>query len=105
MSGLEIAASVAGIISAFIAVGKAVRGFQSRRQDKLLSLQSTAISAESQFLDTVDGSPPRIQNQYDDGLSRAGPIFAKGDGTLFYVSRLLIGQKYHTAVWPQFCLR
>jgi hypothetical protein len=80
MSGLEIAAAVAGIVSAFISVDDAIRKFRQRRKEKKQSLLSTAQKAENTLLTTLHNGPTSINNEYNRDLARIGPAFANGDG-------------------------
>ena len=81
MPGLEIAAGIAAIVSAFVTVGRAVRAFQKYRKQKKQRLQSNAESAENRLLSTIDNGPPRISHEYNHDLTRIGQAFAQGDGT------------------------
>jgi hypothetical protein len=80
MSGLEIAAGIAGIISAFVTVGRAIRAYQKSREKKKLALLAAAKTAETRLINAVDTGPQRIKHEYDGSLTRIGPAFAKGDG-------------------------
>ena len=70
MSGLEIAAGIAGIVSAFVTVGRAVKSFRDNRKKKKKKLQEEAESAESRLLNTVDNGPPRINGEYSRDVAR-----------------------------------
>lgn len=86
MSGLEIAAGIAGIISGFITVGRAVKAFQKSRKKKKQWLQSNAESAENRLICTIDNGPSRVNHEYNHDLQRIGKAFAQGDGnSIFYV--------------------
>jgi len=84
MSGLEIAAGVAGIISAFVTVGRAVRSLQEKRKQKklaLLQLNANTDNAESRLITTLNDGQSDVKNEYDSDLRRIGPAFDRGDGT------------------------
>ena len=81
MSGLEVAATIAAIISAFVAVGSAVNDFRTRRKKKKQNLQLGASKAETQLLTTVDAGPPHINAEYNHGVARIGSAFEQGDST------------------------
>jgi hypothetical protein len=81
MSGLEIAAGIAGIASAFVTITRAIRSTHKSRKEKKLALQANATAAENRLLTTLDSGPPQINNEYDRDLARIGPAFAQGDGT------------------------
>jgi hypothetical protein len=81
MSGLEIAAGIAGIISAIVTVSKAVKENRRRRKAKKLSIFARAQNAEAQLLTTLDDGPPRINTEYNRDLARIGPEFNRGDGS------------------------
>lgn len=80
MLGLEIAAGIAGIASAFVAITRAVRNIQQNRKEKKRALLYNAGYAETNFLTTLDDGPTKINNEYDRALARIGPRFARGDG-------------------------
>lgn len=80
MSGLEIAAAISGVVSAFVAVGNVIGKFREKRKEKE-KLQSVASMAEIRLLTTVQNAPPRINTEYNNDLTRIGHTFAQGDGT------------------------
>jgi hypothetical protein len=80
MSGLEIVACIAGLVSAFVAVGEAIRAFKRERKEKKLAIQLAAENAEMQLIKTLDEGPPRIQDEYERDLLRIGAAFQSGDG-------------------------
>lgn len=82
MSGIEVAAAVFTIIQVLGLAGKAVNSLIQRRKEKKLAVQSNMSAAESQLVTTLQRSPPRIQNDYDNKLARIGPVFGRGDGNI-----------------------
>lgn len=76
MSGLEIAAAISGIVSAFVAVGNVIGKFREKRKEKKEKLQSAASMAEIRLLTTVQNAPPRINTEYNNDLTRIGHTFA-----------------------------
>lgn len=86
MSGLEIAAGIAGIVSGFITVGRAVKAFQKSRKKKKQWLHSNAEKAENRLVSTIDDGPSRINHEYNHDIRRIGQGFAQGDGnSIFYI--------------------
>jgi len=80
MSGLEIVAGIAGIVSAFVTVSRAVRSIHQNRQKKKIEIARNASHAESQLLTTLDDGPKQIKGEYARDLARIGPAFEQGDG-------------------------
>jgi len=80
MSGLEIAAGVAGIVSAFCAVGTIVKNARRQRKEKEKALQAEAFKAEQRLVVTIDKGPPAINREYDQNFVRLGERFRRGDG-------------------------
>jgi hypothetical protein len=80
MSGIEIAAGVAGIVSALCAVGTIIKKARRQRKEKKKALQAEAFKAEQRLLVTMDEGPPAINREYDQNLQRLGERFKRGDG-------------------------
>ena len=74
MSGLEIAALVVAIASAFTGAATVFQGWQARKATK------KAAKALSQSL-TVGA--PQVNEKYNQHLKQLGNRFAKGDGNIF----------------------
>ena len=74
MSGLEVVALVAGIVSAFTGAGTLFRNWrrdrkERRKQEKNQRLEQTLVKGSSD-----------VQTTYNDDFRRLGPMFARGDG-------------------------
>jgi hypothetical protein len=80
MSGIEIVAGVAGIISAFCAVGNIIKKSRNERKAKKKALKADAVKAEQRLATTIDEGPPAINNEYNRNLQRLGDQFKRGDG-------------------------
>src|SRR5436305_7117994 len=80
MSGIEIAAGVAGIISALCTVGNFIRKTRRQRKEKKKGLQAEAVKAEQRLVVTMDEGPPAINREYNQNLQRLGEQFRRGDG-------------------------
>lgn len=80
MSGIEIAAGVAGVISALCAVGNFIRKSRKQRKEKKKALKAEAVKAEQQLVITMDEGPPAINKEYNQNLQRLGEQFRRGDG-------------------------
>ena len=77
MSGLEIVAVVAGIVSAITAVGGAIK---KARRERKAALQAATQNLETQLITTLDNGPPRINGEYSNDVARIGSAFSRGDG-------------------------
>lgn len=77
MSGLEIVGAIAGIVSAIVAVGNAIK---KARRERKAALQESTKALETQLVATLDNGPPRINNEYNRDVARIGPSFSRGDG-------------------------
>jgi len=77
MSGLEIVATIAGIVSAITAVGGAIKQARSKRKS---ALKSATQKLETQLITTLNNGPPRINGEYNSDVARIGPSFSRGDG-------------------------
>ena len=75
MSGLEVAALVAGIISAYTGAATLYRKWRSDRQARRQQLQNERLDQS-----LVQGRAD-VQARYDNDFRRLGAIFARGDGT------------------------
>jgi hypothetical protein len=82
MSGLEVVAGVAGIVSAVVSVFNLVKKAAASRKAKKLAIQANVQTAESQLVTTLQGSPNQIYEELHKNLGRAGAAFGRGDGTL-----------------------
>lgn len=79
MSGLEIAASVAAIVSAFTGATNLFRSWRSSRRNKARASSSAPRDTDVET-SLVRGSQ-RTQQEYDADYARLGRVFAVGDGT------------------------
>ena len=76
MSGLEVVALVAGIVSAFAGSASLFREWREKRKER----KSQAQNANLQRSLTSGGS--QVQGEYDQDFARLGRRFAVGDGPL-----------------------
>lgn len=73
MSGLEVVAAVAGIVSAFTGSTKLFTERRDKRRERRKEKQNEA----AQLL-LRDGGP-QVQSEYERDFARLGDVFAKGD--------------------------
>lgn len=78
MSGIEVAALVAAIISAFSGAHGLISKFKKKRRERRLNKQNE----NAELALTSAGS--RVQHAYDVDFRRLGSKFAKGDGKQFH---------------------
>ena len=76
MSGVEVAALVATVVSAFAASIDLVRKYKKKKLQKKTATPTEAVTVE----ESLARGPPRIQSEYDRDFSLLGPRFAQGDG-------------------------
>ena len=84
MSGIEVVALVAGIVSAFTGAGTLFRSWrrdrkERQRQEKNQHLEQALVKGSSD-----------VQKTYDDDFRRLGPMFARGDGMASPISISLL---------------
>ena len=84
MSGIEVVALVAGIVSAFTGAGSLFRSWrrdrkERQRQEKNQHLEQALVKGSSD-----------VQKTYDDDFRRLGPMFARGDGMASPISISLL---------------
>ena len=85
MSGLEVVATVAAIVSAYAGAGTLLHIWRKKRRTKKAAL----LTPQYQTADTsLAQGGSRVQKTYDDDFARLGAKFARGDGTR-YSPRLL----------------
>jgi hypothetical protein len=85
MSGLEAAASVAAIISAFSVLRSVVKDIAEARRNRRLSRQTAQEAAERRFITTLQEGETEIGTQYNQSLARLGsmaPAFQQGDSKI-----------------------
>jgi len=83
MSGLEAAASVAAIISAFTVVRSVIKDIATLRRQRRLAIKAAEEAAERQFSTTLEQGEMEINSRYNRSLARLGPYapnFQQGDG-------------------------
>ena len=78
MSGLEVVAVVAAIVSAFGSAGKLLIEWKNKRNKKKLLKKKEAEAAILEQSLSIGGS--KVQSQYDASFAVLGAIFARGDG-------------------------
>ena len=76
MSGVEVAALVAAVISAFTASMDLVRKYKRKKLQKRSAAQMAAIPVE----ESLAKGPPCIQSEYNRNFSLLGQRSAQGDG-------------------------
>jgi hypothetical protein len=81
MSGLEVAACVTSIISAFGTGLDVLRVMRAKRQAKKLKRQQV-LQNELQVQQSLERGPLEIQAEYDRYFARMGERFAAGDREL-----------------------
>ena len=74
MSGLEIAACVAGIVSAFNSGRELVRAIKKQRK------KGREKRRAEELQNSLSVGAPAIQAEYDLDVARLGPRFNAGDG-------------------------
>ena len=73
MSGIEVVAAVAGIVSAYTGATALFQKWRRKRKAKKES--------KSEEVDTsLSKGGPLVQRHYDEGFAKIGKAFAKGDG-------------------------
>ena len=77
MSGIEVVAAVAGIVSAFAGATSLLRDWKGKRDKKK---QARLVQGAELLERSLVVSGPRVQTEYDTGFSRLGATFARGDG-------------------------
>ncbi|KAF2828877.1 hypothetical protein CC86DRAFT_404751 [Ophiobolus disseminans] len=75
MSGLEVVALVAAIISAFSGTASYLKERKKRKEEKAEAKRKAMQSLEL----AVISAPPQIQVEYDRDFTRIGAKFASGD--------------------------
>ena len=82
MSGLEVAACVASIISAFGTGLDVFRKIRAKRRARKLKRSQQSLQNELQIQQSLERSPLEIQAEYDRYFSSLGERFAAGDRML-----------------------
>jgi len=77
MSGLEVIAAVAGIVSAFAGSLTIYRAWRDKKKERLENAQNRRLEVSL----TTGGTT--VQNEYDQHFRRLGRKFATGDGECF----------------------
>jgi hypothetical protein len=76
MSGIEIVAGVAAVVTAFNGSIKLYRGWRDKKRER-------AEKAQNQNLElSLTLGAKTVQKEYDGHFARLGPEFAHGDGAL-----------------------
>ncbi|KAH8719420.1 hypothetical protein GQ44DRAFT_829304 [Phaeosphaeriaceae sp. PMI808] len=75
MSGIEVVALVAAIVSAFTGTASYLKGRKKRKIEKAEKKKKEL----SKLQDAVVLAPPKIQREYNRDVARIGPKFASGD--------------------------
>lgn len=75
MSGIEVVAVVAGIVSAFTASVSFYHSWQQKKAERIIQAQNKTLEVSL----TTGGKA--VQTQYDVFFGRLGQKFAAGDGT------------------------
>jgi len=73
MAGLEIVALVPAMVSAFAACAVEYRDWRSRRKARMERRRN------AELLESLEGSGPVLQAEYDNDVRRLGRVFARGD--------------------------
>ena len=73
---------VAGIVSAVVAVCNLITKAAASCKVQNLTLELDVETAEKQLINTMQGSPHQIYDEFARDLASAGTVFAKGDGNL-----------------------
>lgn len=92
MTGLEILASIATIISAFGVISQFLKDFAKYRQSKKLAIKTAEQKAEDDLLAMLQRAPTEINSCYNVNINRLGQAFEQGDGTAELVSESNIFQ-------------
>jgi hypothetical protein len=79
MSGLEVAACVSSIISAFGTGLDVLRSIKVKRRARKLKRAAQPLHNERQIQESLEISPLEIQTEYDRYFARLGQRFAAGD--------------------------
>ena len=74
MSGIEVVALVAGIVSAFGGAAELYKTWRDRRKERRENKENT------QLHQLVQSSSLQIRQEYDNDFRRLGKVFARGDG-------------------------
>ena len=90
MSGIEIAAGVAGLVTAFVGVGNFFMDFADRRRAKKIALKAQDEKAETRLTTTLQHSPNKINGDYQNGVRSFGERFARGDGIFLFLLMLTV---------------
>ena len=80
MSGIEVVALVAGIVSAFAGAGSLFSNWRRDRKERQKQEKNQQLEQA-----LVKGSSD-VQRTYDDDFRRLGPMFARGDGMTSSIS-------------------
>ena len=75
MSGIEVVALVAGIVSAYTGAATLFRKWRSDRKERRQQLQNERLDQS-----LVQGRTD-VQGRYDNDFRRLGVVFARGDGS------------------------
>ena len=68
MSGLEIVAAVAGIVSAIVCVWNQIKKAIASRKSNKLNIPGSVETAEHQLLNTLQGSPSTFTTNFEKTL-------------------------------------
>ena len=87
MSGVEVVALIAGIVSAFAGTASYLKERKKRKMEKAEKKKKEMETLRH----AVKSAPPQIQRRYDIDLARIGPKFASGDG----ITSALLHIRFH----------